>query len=327
MPKFKVQVCQFPGGNSTHPAASDYVTALVLQMAQDQRIGIENVIPWRKSDTPITMTRNQALVSSLEHGADYCVMIDSDMHPDLISPNDGAKPFWQSSWEFMLANRQAGMIAAPYCGPMPESCVYVFRWNTLHDQKPNPNARIEMYDRHSAAFLTGIQQVAALPTGLCIINMAAVREMRMPWFDYEWKDRAGRAERKCQSCGHPTPHERSQKASTEDVFFSRNMQSIGNADGSTRWPIFCNWDAWAGHYKLTLIGPPQKLDADFFPQCSRRWSDKAPALKGTDPYADLPAGEVTMEASDTTPHYFPATMDDDLMEKITSGGRRCLSPR
>jgi hypothetical protein len=326
MPKYRVQVCQFPGNHSTHPAASDYVTALVLQMATDPRIGIENVIPWRKSDTPITMTRNQSLVSAQENKADYVVMIDSDMEPDLKGQKDDAKPFWASSWEFMLANPMAGMIAAPYCGPGPESFVYVFRWNTNQEQMPNPNARIEMYDRHTAAFKKGIEQVAALPTGLTIINMRAVAEMRKPWFDYEWKDRHGNGERKCQTCGHPMPGERSQKASTEDVYFSRNMQAIGYPDGKTKWPIFCNWDAWAGHHKMQMVGPPQKLDADFFPQCSRRWADAAPPLGITDPYADAPSGKVTMDASDTAPHYFPATMDAEFLKQI-SGGDRCLSPR
>jgi hypothetical protein len=35
---------------------------------------------------------------------------------------------------------------------------------------------------------------------------------------------------------------------------------------------------------------------------------------------------VTMDASDTAPHYFPATMDPEFLAQI-SGGQRCLSPR
>lgn len=315
MPKYRVQICQFPGGNSTHPAASDYVGGLFHRLAIDPRIGVDNVIPWRMSDTPIPMTRNMALVSAEINKADYVVMIDSDMHPDGMSPADGGKLFWESSWEFMLANPNAGMIAAPYCGPEPDACVYVFRWNTQHDQQPNPNTRIEMYDRHTAAFETGIKQVAALPTGLCIINMRAVADMRHPRFDYEWKDRHGRGEQKCQTCGHPMAHERVAKASTEDVFFSRNMQQ-GRGDGKG-WPIYCNWDAWAGHYKLKCVGPPQKLPMDFFPQMARRWASQAPELGMVDPYPPMPEAAVTMTASDTQPqHFFSASIDGDMGEEL-----------
>ena len=306
MPQFRVQVCQFPGGNSTHPAASDYLAGLYPKLIGDPRIGPNNVIAWRRSDTPITMTRNQALISAEQNRADYVVMIDSDMHPDIVSANDGGKPFWDTSWQFMLDNPNAGMIAAPYCGPEPDACVYVFRWQTMQHQMPNPNTRIEMYDRHTASFLTGIQQAAALPTGLCIINMKPVYtgELKKPWFDYEWKDRHGTGETKCQTCGHPIPGERADKASTEDVFFSRNMQSIGGPDNKAKYPIYCNWDSWAGHYKLKCIGPPQRLPMDFFPAQARRWADAAPTLPMADPYPKTPDLEVTMTASDTNPRHF-----------------------
>lgn len=298
MPKYRVMVAQFPGNNSTHPAASDYVAAVMYKMSNDPRIGVENVVPWRKSDTPITMTRNLCLVAAEMNRCDYVVMIDSDMGPDCVSTENGGKPFWESSWEFMLANPKAGMIAAPYCGPSPSECVYVFRWNSDQDQIPNPNARIEMYDRHTASFLSGIKMAAALPTGLCIINMRAVADMPHPRFEYEWKDHKGDMEKKCQTCGHPIPHERVEKASTEDVFFSRNMQS--GCRGKPGWPIYCNWDAWAVHYKLTAVGPPRRLPMDFFPQSSRRWADEAPPLGMADPYP-TPEAAVEGSASDTAP--------------------------
>ena len=292
MPKYKVLVCQFPGSNTTHPEVGDYLAGLQYRMAQDPRIGEENVMAWKKSDTPITMTRNEALVVAEHRGADYVVMIDSDMHPDCIHERDGGKPFWQTSWDFMLANPRAAMIAAPYCGPPPNESVYIFRWNTSQDQRPNPNMTLEMYDRHTASTQRGIQPVAALPTGLCIINMAAIRDLPHPRFDYEWKDRHGMGEKKCDACGHAIPGERVFKASTEDVFFSRNLWYRG-------WPVYCNWDAWAGHYKLKLVGPPQRIPIDSFPQMMRTWASDLPPLKIPDPYVHgAPRAEFNLEATD-----------------------------
>jgi hypothetical protein len=93
MPRFKVLVCQFPGGNATHPAVGDYLAGLMYRMAQDPRIGVDGVMAWKKSDTPITMTRNEALVVAEGRGADYVVMVDSDLHPDCVDASQGRSPF------------------------------------------------------------------------------------------------------------------------------------------------------------------------------------------------------------------------------------------
>jgi hypothetical protein len=183
------------------------------------------------------------------------------------------------------------MIAAPYCGPPPVESVYVFRNQTMQDQSPNPNFALEMYDRHTASTMRGIQECAALPTGLCLINMAAVRDLPHPRFDYEWKDRHGVMESKCPTCCHPVPGERVQKASTEDVFFSRNLTYKG-------WPIHVNWDAWAGHYKLKMVGPPQRIPVDSFPAMLRKWADHLPPAGMNDPYAGAAPAALSNTAAD-----------------------------
>lgn len=294
MPKYRVMLAQFPGGNSTHVEPPMYYTRVFYKLATDPTVGPENVMSFVKSDTPITMTRNQALAKAQAENCDYCVMIDSDMHPDCISPNDGAKPFWETSWDF-IRNNKCGMIAAPYCGPPPEESVYIFRWQTQQDQRPNVNMKLEMYDRHTASTLRGIQEVAALPTGLCIIDMRAVKELKHPWFDYEWKDRYGRGEEKCPHCCSPIPGERMDKASTEDVYFSRNLWYAG-------WPVHCNWDAWAGHYKQKLVGPPQRIPVNAFPQMMREWAKELPPAKIANPYPELPGtAKIDVGASDIVP--------------------------
>lgn len=278
MPQYKVLLCQFPGNRQTHIEPTLWVARTVWQMSNDPTIGSLNLDLFHKSDTPITMTRNQALAKAEIWGADYVVMIDSDMLPDCVGPHDGGKPFWDVAWPFIRENR-CGMIAAPYVGPAPEECVYVFRNNTVQDQQPNPNFKLEMYDRDTASKMRGVQKAAALATGLCIIDMRAVKDLRKPYFDYEWKDRNGRGEDRCPHCHTAIPGERVDKASTEDVFFSRNLTYVG-------WPIYCTWDSWAAHIKYKYCGPPQRIPAEMFPQTMRKWANAMPAGDVPDPYVD-----------------------------------------
>jgi len=63
--------------------------------------------------------------------------------------------------------------------------------------------------------------------------------LRTGFFEYEWTD------------GYA-----SQKASTEDV---QNTRDIGMAC-ALRYgynPVYCNWDAWAGHWKPWCVGKPR----------------------------------------------------------------------
>ena len=62
------------------------------------------------------MTRNLCVEDAKHNKADFLVMIDNDMSPDL----KGEKPFWDTSWDSILKpENQPCIIAAPYCGPPP----------------------------------------------------------------------------------------------------------------------------------------------------------------------------------------------------------------
>src|SRR5262249_44129455 len=121
MMKAKVMFTRFPGGNAEHPDTTDWMIETVIKAKSDPRI--DDVLHWRISDTPITMGRNRAHKIAKKAGADFLVMIDSDMKPDL----PGEKTFWDVAWPFMFdpAERQKYgiehpgpcMIGAPYCGP------------------------------------------------------------------------------------------------------------------------------------------------------------------------------------------------------------------
>lgn len=253
--KFNVGIVTFSyGGNggisSEVPDIREWMVPLVAAAAKDPRI--DNIRIWNLADTPITMTRNRAVLQAREHGVDVLVMVDSDMKPDLYAGNPDARPFFTSSFDFLVNHYAKGpvVIGAPYCGPPPVECVYVFRWNNMASENPNPDFQLEMYDRHTAVKLAGIQECAALPTGLIMYDMRAFdltepkKEGDKPWFYYEWK----------------SIHQ-AEKASTEDVTMTRDLSLVGTERLGYN-PVFCNWDAWAGHWKPKCVGKPQVIAAD-----------------------------------------------------------------
>ncbi len=253
--KFNVGFCTFSyGGNggisSEVPDIREWMVPLVSEIARDKRI--DNIRIWNLADTPITMTRNRSVMMARESGIDVLVMIDSDVKPDMLFGHDPlAKPFFQSSFDFLVSHYQKGpcVIGAPYCGPPPAECVYVFRWQNMQTDNPNPDFQLEMIDRHTAMKMSGIQECAALPTGMIMYDMRAFELTEPqtkddhPWFYYEWKDKF---------C--------SEKASTEDVTQTRDLSFVGTQKLGYN-PLFCNWDAWAGHWKPKCVGKPQVISA------------------------------------------------------------------
>jgi len=253
--KFNIGLVTFSyGGNggisSEVPDIREWMVPAVSDLSRDERIGEIRI--WNLADTPITMTRNRAVLQAREHKVDILVMIDSDMKPDVCLGQPDAKGFLPSSLDFMVEHYNKGpcVIGAPYCGPPPVECVYVFRWNNLQSDNPNPDFQLEMYDRHTAVKMAGIQECAALPTGLIMYDMRAFELTEpktaedKPWFYYEWKD-----------------HFCAEKASTEDVTMTRDLSLVGTQKLGYN-PVYCNWDAWAGHWKPKCVGKPVVLAAD-----------------------------------------------------------------
>ena len=247
--KFTVGFVTFSyGGNggisSEVPDIREWMIPLVSEVSQDKRV--ENVRIWNLSDTPITMTRNRAVLMARQFGVDVLVMIDSDMKPDV----DGGK-FFQTSFDYLVAHYHKGpvCIGAPYCGPPPQECVYVFRWQNQQSDNPNPDFQLEMYDRHTAVKMKGIQECAALPTGLIMYDMRCFdltepeTDKDHPWFYYEYKSKY-----------------QEEKASTEDVTMTRDLSLVGTTKLGYN-PVMCNWDAWAGHWKPKCVGKPVVMDA------------------------------------------------------------------
>lgn len=242
------------GGTSSEvPDIRDWTIDTILKARSDSRVG--KICRRNFSDTPITMTRNAAVLWARENDVDVLVMVDSDMCPDCEKDDDpNAKPFWDSSFQFIYENWSNGpnVVCAPYCGPPPTSPVYVFKWASTTTEDLNIGMKMQMYGREEAEQLSGIHPAAALPTGLIMFDMRAFEltdpkklESENGWFYYEWPD--------CYSAD---------KHSTEDVTATRDMSFQGWLE-KNKDVIYCNWDSWAGHWKPLCVRKPRSIKADY----------------------------------------------------------------
>lgn len=249
---------------SEHPDIRRWAIPTVIAAKCDSRI--EDIVHEDFCDTPITMSRNAAVEWAKSAAVDVLVMIDSDQAPDkYLGADPEAKPFFMSSFDFLYErfDKQLSVIVAPYCGPPSDPVkgglenVYVFRWtnfNTGHNEWP---VKLEAYGRMEAALMTGIANCDTGPTGLCMIDMRIFEHLSYPYFDYEWMDDG----KQCQSCHQHVPGPRAKKASTEDCFFFRNI-ALNCCVRLGYNPVFCNWDAWAGHWKPWCVGKPVIVTSD-----------------------------------------------------------------
>jgi hypothetical protein len=232
--KIDVLFARFPHGASEHPDTSNWMIETMVKAKADERIG--HALHCEKDDTPVTMSRNWVVEQAKKKKVDVLVMIDSDMKPDLAYA--GAKPFWDSSLEFLLKHHGPCAIGAPYCGPPPIENIYVFQWGDWTEDHKGESHELKQYSREQAATLAGIQLAGALPTGLIMIHMDAFKQIEPPYFYYEYTDST-----------------QSEKASTEDVTFTRDLTFAGV-------PVYCNWDSWAGHHKRKCVMKPTPLTID-----------------------------------------------------------------
>jgi len=262
------------GGISTiHPDIMDWLLLQMPALLGDARVGTVGMK--RFSDTPITMTRNEAIQRARKGEVDFCLksprpngsgpydlilMIDSDMGPDceLLAGDTTARPFLPTAFNFLYEQhglRPAGaMIAAPYCGPPPNEIVYIFLWKNNETQPIEVahgfGASYRMFEREEAAERTGIEAVGALPTGLYMADMRLyeltdpVDEKDEPHHYYEWRDKYA-----------------AEKCSTEDVVVTRDI-ALACVSKHGYNPVHVAWDSWAAHWKPKKVRKPQPLKVD-----------------------------------------------------------------
>lgn len=237
------------GGNggikAQHPDVSRWLITTIQQAKADPRVG--ETYYWDAADTPITMCRNRAVCDARKVGADVLIMVDSDQSPDMYLGKDPyAEPFFQVAFDAIYDHYDRGplVIGAPYVGPPHDEIVYVFHWTQLESDTPNDRMRIEAYSRDEALKMAGIQEAAALPTGLIMCDMRAFELTEpkdkddKPWFYYEYTDKFEQ-----------------QKASTEDVTATRDISIVGQVTLGYN-PIRCAWSSWIGHWKPKCCGKP-----------------------------------------------------------------------
>lgn len=245
--KVSVFFARFPFGNAECPSSANWMTKTVVAAKQNPLIG--EIFYRDYDDTPITMTRNLCFEEAKAVKADFVVLLDSDMWPDIgLEPGHidmVARPFFPTAIEFAVNHPGPCVVAAPYCGPPPHENVYVFLAANKEGQNPNLDFQLDMLSREHAAQRGGFEEVAALPTGLMLVDMRCTASLSHPYFDYEWTDRTN-----------------SKKASTEDVYFSRNLALAGVRQ-------YVLWDAWAGHWKRKLVTKPAPWTMDVIRQNCR----------------------------------------------------------
>lgn len=244
----------------------------LLTMKADPRIG--EIADKDFSDTPIPMTRNQSVEfakkvfrdlsvkEARQWSADVIVMVDSDMSPDrmLYLGYPDAKPWWDTSFNFLYQRKLQGLltiVGAPYGGPPPTENVYLFQWVNRGNADRDQGFRIAQISREDAARragMSGPNEIAALPTGLIMFDMDVFEHSGYPYSYYEYE---GDGE-PCTKCGCRKPGPQAFKASTDDVTMTRDV-SLGCMAKLGYSPLFCNWDAWAGHWKPYCVIKPMPI--------------------------------------------------------------------
>lgn len=283
--KYNICVCSLAGKGWVHRTQSRYMFRLGRKIGANPLVGDVDVMSL--SITPTTCARNRAAVIAMNNGADLLFFIDDDVEMD--HPKVAEKSFFDTSLEFIndRYDHAPTVIAAPYCGPPPNENVFVFRWRNktaLVDAIPE----LDAYTREEAAVMGGITEVAALPTGAMLIDLRIFKGMRSkalgvdvalprPWFRYEYKDET-----------------ESDLASTEDVTFSRDVDIIFRHAGFGPTQ-FCNWDSWAIHHKMMMVGRPQIVGGDTIGKILRKaWEQDISTI---DRVVELPARRIKLPSA------------------------------
>ena len=291
--KLSLMIATSPyGGNgqamAEHPNVRDWLIQTDRKLAQEPRI--EKWTLETYNDTPITMVRNRAVMDAREAGADLLLFVDSDQSPDcMIGVESEATPFWDAAFSFVYKKWDKGphVVGAPYCGGGTVENVFVFQWRrSVSSFDSEVDMKLSQYTREEAVRMSGIQECAALPTGLILYDMRAF-DLIEPKTD----DRESLAMARLNSCierGHsvftanevrqvvrdaisesdrieqpffyyeyPTKYQ-TEKASTEDVTNTRDISLAGLTVLGYN-PMYCAWSSWAGHWKPRNVTKPRLL--------------------------------------------------------------------
>lgn len=247
--KIKIGIFRFPFDMKEMSTSVDWVIRACHYLGNHERVvavATESI-----ADTPVDMSRNRALKRAQELGLNFAVFIDADMWPDYGYVSNGCveteehAQFLPHALEFALAHDGPCVIGAPYCCAPPEERVLVKKWAVTETDDPSMRAQIKSLGRDEVIDKRGFEEVAALATGMLFIDLRALAVLPQPYFSYQFKDAA-----------------QTEKASTEDVVFTRDLHCLGV-------PQYCLWSAWAGHWKNKMVSKPACIPIGLVPKAMR----------------------------------------------------------
>ena len=169
----------------------------------------------------IHQMRNVAVKAARQQHADAILFIDPDIVPDALV-HCGMTPFLPAALQF-FDEHPGSVLAAPYCGAYPKRSVQVFACD-------EHGKLIRM--SHKSTKLRGWLQVAAVGTGLMLIDMAVFDSLSPPYFFDRFRD-----------------VEETTLEHTQDVVFSKRVREAGHK-------IWCNFSAWCVHWQNNPVEPP-----------------------------------------------------------------------
>lgn len=251
--KLNLYVVCFPySGNSTGSSMSwpttEWLVREMIRLKTDEKFTsrIDEIRLAGLANTPITMTRNLAVKQAQEAGYDLVMMIDSDMHPDvLVGEDPSAVPFLDAAFDYIYEHYDEGpnFVAAPYGGAPPHENVFGFKWEQLSNLGNEAPFELRQYLRSEVVNFEGIQDAAAAATGVILYDIRCFDYINPPYFQYEWEDKT-----------------ESVKASTEDVQNTRDISlSVQKKLGYN--PCKIAWSSWAGHLKVWCVKKPHPYNA------------------------------------------------------------------
>ena len=219
MSKPRIAIARIAYGGFHHAAVGDFLARTCHMIARDSRFGgLESFYVDRHG---VCTARNLAVETARERECDFLVMVDADMLPDCVP---GAAHFWDTSIAHAMSVDRPCVISAPCCKADGTVCIY-------QEIEDDDGKHLIHVGEDVAAASTGIEEVPAASLALSLIDMRCFDALSRPYFRFGFTDDS-----------------ESEMAWGEEVF-TANCTENGI-------PVFCNWDAWCGHFKGRVVGKP-----------------------------------------------------------------------
>ena len=186
---------------------------------------------------PTDTARNVLVNIAHQHNVDLLFMIDEDASPPYS--------FFKQAIQFLTKQPIPSVYGCPYLSGDGEA--QVFRFIPVHSPDPvQPAWKLLRIPRAEAFIKKGVDRVASIGTHCICYDMRVFNQIAKPYYRYSYNE------------------DHTAVVETEDCYAHRNMVQ-------NNIPIFCNFDSWAGHWKLQEIGPLEPLEPHQLPKF---WKDR-----------------------------------------------------